>query len=139
MKTILASLFCLLAVPAVAETLIAARTIRAQSLLSAQDLVVSDTIIPGALTVLDDAIGQEARVTIYAGRPVRAGDVGPPAIVDRNDIVTLIFEQGGLRITSDGRSLGRGGEGDRIRVMNLSSRTSVFGQIDPQGQVVVSQ
>lgn len=139
MKTILIPFFCLLAMPAVAETLIAARTIRAQSLLSAQDLLVSDATIPGTLTVLEDAIGQETRVTIYAGRPVRAGDVGPPAIVDRNDIVTLIFEQGGLRITSDGRSLGRGGEGDRIRVMNLSSRTSVFGLIDPQGQVVVSQ
>ncbi|WP_417605610.1 flagellar basal body P-ring formation chaperone FlgA [Primorskyibacter flagellatus] len=139
MRTLLASLFCLLAVPAVAETLIAARTIRAQSLLSAQDLLVSDATIPGTLTVLEDAIGQETRETIYSGRPIRAGDVGPPAIVDRNDIVTLIFEQGGLRITSDGRSLGRGGEGDRIRVMNLNSRTSVFGQIDPQGQVVVSQ
>ncbi|SMC56852.1 flagellar basal body P-ring formation chaperone FlgA [Primorskyibacter flagellatus] len=139
MRTLLTSLFCLLAVPAVAETLIAARTIRAQMLLSAQDLLVSETTIPGALANLEDAVGQEARVTIYAGRPVRTGDVGPPAIVDRNDIVTLIFEQGGLRITSDGRSLGRGGEGDRIRVMNLSSRTSVFGQIDPQGQVVVSQ
>ncbi|TCS66405.1 flagellar basal body P-ring formation chaperone FlgA [Primorskyibacter sedentarius] len=139
MKTLLALPLCLIAAPVFAETLVAARTIRAQSLLSEQDLVISDATIPGTLALVEDAVGQEARVTIYAGRPLRMGDVGPPAIVDRNDIVTLVFEQGGLVITSDGRSLGRGGEGDRIRVMNLSSRTSVFGQIDSQGQVVVSK
>ena len=139
MKYLLAPFLILVAGPVIADTLVAARTIRALSILSAQDLVVSDAKIEGTLAYPEEAVGQEARVTIYAGRPIHAGDIGPPAIVDRNDIVTLVFSQDGLLITSDGRSLGRGGEGDRIRVMNLTSRTSVFGHVDSQGQVIVSR
>ncbi|MEM9126779.1 MAG: flagella basal body P-ring formation protein FlgA, partial [Pseudomonadota bacterium] len=42
-----------------------------------------------------------------------------------------------LSITTEGRALGRGAAGDRIRVMNLSSRTTVTGLIRPDGQIEV--
>ena len=93
--------------------------------------------IVGALTHPADALGLEARVTIYAGRPVRAGDLGLPAVVERNQIVPISFLSGGLAIKAEGRALARGGVGDVIRVMNLASRTTVSGRIAPDGQVVV--
>ena len=71
------------------------------------------------------------------GRPVRAVDVGPPAIVDRNDLVVLVFNRQPLSISTEGRALGRGAVGERIRVMNLSSRTTVTGLIRPDGQIEV--
>jgi flagella basal body P-ring formation protein FlgA len=132
-------MLCCLPWPALAESVVATRTIRAQSIIEAADLTMSDTVAPGALTDPALALGLEARVTLYAGRPVRAGDLGPPAIVERNQIVPLSYRTGGLAIQVEGRALARGGVGDVIRVMNLASRATVTGRIAPDGQVLVGQ
>jgi flagella basal body P-ring formation protein FlgA len=130
--------FALLALPAAAETLVATRTIRAQAIIEPQDLTFAAIATPGALDDPSDVIGMEARVVLYAGRPIRPGDIGPPAIVERNQIVALVFRQGPLTIAAEGRALARGGAGDMIRVMNLASRSTVTGFVDPDGSVSVS-
>ncbi len=137
MKTLL-FIIALWATPGFGETLVAARTIRSQAIITAQDVAVSGATIAGTYLTPDDVIGQEARVVIYVGRPIRLGDVGPPALVDRNQIVTIVFNSGGLRISAEARALGRGGIGDRIRVMNLASRTTVTGTIQPDASIIVS-
>jgi len=123
--------------PAAADTLVAARTIRAQAVLTAADLALIEAEVPGALADPGQAIGLEARTILYEGRPIRAEDVGPAATVDRNGLVTLVFRRGGLTITAEGRALGRGGPGDRIQVMNLDSRTTVIGTVGEDGRVLV--
>lgn len=60
------------------------------------------------------------------------------AIIERNDLVTLIFRQGVLTIAAEGRALGRGAAGEAVRVMNLSSRTTVTGRIKQDGSVEVN-
>ena len=120
-----------------AETLVAARTVRAQAILTPADLAVVERTIPGTLTQADEAIGLEARVVLYAGRPIRQGDVGPPAIIERNQIVTLLFRRGNLTIAAEARALGRAGAGDVLRVMNLTSRTTVSGIVRSDGTVAV--
>jgi len=130
-------ILALLTAPVSADTLVAARTVRSHAIITPEDVAVKDVAIPGALTLPEEAIGQEARVVLYAGRPIRPGDIGPAAIVDRNQIVRLIYQSGSLQIVADGRSLGRGGVGDFIRVMNLSSRTTVSGIIAANGSVTV--
>ncbi len=129
----------LLALPSVAlaDSVVAARTIRAQAVIGPDDVTLAAAAFPGALTDPAEAFGLEARVTLYAGRPVRAGDLGLPAIIARNQIVSISFRTGGLAIQAEGRALARGGVGDVIRVMNLGSRTTVSGRIAPDGQVVV--
>ncbi len=92
---------------ALADTVIAARTIPVRTVIAAGDIGVVDSVLPGALSEQSAAIGLEARVTIYEGRPIRPGDTGPPALVDRNEIVALLFDQGGLRILTEGRALDR--------------------------------
>lgn len=120
-----------------AQSVLAARTIRAQTVITAGDLVMSDETFNGAYTALEDVIGFEARVALYAGRPVRSGEVGPPALVERNQIVPLIYQAGGLVIAAEGRALGRAGLGETIRVMNLASRQTVSGRIRADGTIVV--
>lgn len=121
-----------------AETLVAVRTIRAQELITAQDVMFSDVDVAGAMGDPQAAIGQEARVALYAGRPIRASDIGPPALIERNQIITLIFDRGGLQIATEGRSLGRAGPGEAVRVMNLASRVTISGRVLPDGRVLVS-
>lgn len=123
---------------AVADTVVASRTLRAETLVGPADLRLIDEITPGALDRVEDAIGLEARRNLYAGQPLRASDLGPPALVTRNDIVVLSYYNGGVAIRTEGRALGRAGAGDRVRVMNLASRSAVIGTVLPDGTVAVA-
>ena len=129
--------FLLLSQAALAESVVATRTIRAKTLISADDLTLVSAELPGALDDPVLAIGQEARVSIYAGKPVKIGDVGSPTLVQRNQMVTLIYLTGGLSISTEGRALDRGAEGEVLRVMNLGSKNTVSGRVGPDGTVYV--
>ena len=133
----LAFILAFLANSAPADTLVAARTVRSHAIITPEDVALKNTSSPGALALPEQAIGQEARVVLYAGRPIHPGDIGPAAIVDRNQIVRLIYQSRGLQITVEGRSLARGGVGDFIRVMNLTSRTTVSGIVAADGSITI--
>ena len=137
MRVFFAITALLLPLAATAETLVAARTIRSQAILTASDFTVIAKTIPGALEFADEAIGMETRVVLYSGRPIRRGDVGPPAIIERNQVVTLLFRRGGLTIAADARALGRAGVGDRLRLINLTSRSTISGTVQADGTVTV--
>lgn len=127
----------LLAQPAFGDSVVATRTIRAQAVIGPDDVTVVDADVPGALSDPAQALGQEARVAIYAGKPVRLSDLGAPALIERNQVVTLIYLAGGLAITTEGRALARGSEGELIRAINLASRATVSGRVGPDGAVHV--
>lgn len=124
-------------VPVHADTVVATRNIRPQTILQAQDLSVLPDQKTGPFTHPSELIGQETRTILYIGRPVQIGDIGPPTLIDRNQLVTLIYKVGGLTITTEARALGRGGIGDVIHLSNMSSRTTVSGLIQPDGSVLV--
>lgn len=122
---------------ALADSLVATRVILAQAVVTAEDVALVAAEIPDALTDPALAVGQEARVAIYPGRPVKAADLGAAAMVDRNQIVRLIYRAGALEIATEGRALGRGAAGDVIEVLNLASRAKVTGLIGPDGAVMI--
>lgn len=134
----LAFVMCASGVAAGADTLAAARNLPAHSVLTAGDLVRDDSPVPGALDDPAQAIGRETRVAIYAGRPVFGADLTSPAVVERNQIVPLTYFHAGLAISTDGRALDRGSVGDRIRVMNLASRSTVIGRVGSDGSISVA-
>lgn len=127
----------LLPLPSAAETLVATRVLRAQSVIGPADLTQQPGRVAGALSAPAEALGKEARVTLYPGRPIRAVDLGPPALVERNQLVALRFRQGNLDILTEARALGRGGEGEVIRVMNLQSRATLSARVGADGSVFV--
>ncbi|WP_299860017.1 flagellar basal body P-ring formation chaperone FlgA [uncultured Roseobacter sp.] len=137
------SLFSLLVLSAashaLADMVVPTRTIRANAIITDIDVGTKAGQVPNGFDRVTDVIGQEARTTLYAGRPILVDDIGPPALVARNQIVAIRFETAGLIITTEGRSLERGGVGDRVRIMNLTSRATLFGQIQPDGSVQVKQ
>ncbi|WP_300056594.1 flagellar basal body P-ring formation chaperone FlgA [uncultured Roseobacter sp.] len=135
------SVFLLLSMTAAAwsEVVVPTRTIRANAIITDIDVGLTAGDIANGFDRVGDVIGQEARTTLYAGRPIRVDEIGPPALVTRNQIVSLKFQSAGLVIMTEGRSLERGGVGDRVRIMNLSSRATLFGQIQPDGSVEVKK
>ena len=132
-------IWLLLTVPAFADTVLATRTIRAQSLIMPTDVMVTEGHVPGAAKAADQIVGMEARVALYEGRPIQLSDDGPPAVIQRNQIVPLVFQKSGLQIIAEGRSLSRASPGERVRVMNISSRPTVRGWVDETGTVFVTR
>lgn len=131
------ALVALLSGPVTAETLVASRNLAARQILAAGDIALAESEDPLALQRIEDAIGLETRVAIRAGRAIRAGDLTRPTLVERNARVVLVYSTGGLDIRAEGRALARGAAGEVIRVMNLASKTTVSGVIDPLGHVQV--
>ncbi|MBY5933625.1 flagellar basal body P-ring formation protein FlgA [Tateyamaria omphalii] len=132
-------IFCLTAGMASADMVTPTRTLRPGTVITTADLVVRDAAQPGTFDRIPDVVGQEARVALYAGRPIPFEAIGPPAIINRNQIVPLFFNVGGLSITTEGRALERGGIGDRVRIMNLSSRATLFGFVQEDGSIKVTR
>ncbi len=141
MKRLFIILFALLVqvLPLSGETVTAARTIRSQSILTEDDITLLAIAVPGAIGDPAQVIGKEARVVLYAGRPIRPADIGPPAIIRRNQIITIRYRSRNLMIAVEGRALGRGSVGDTLRVMNLASRVTVTGRIAADGSVIVGK
>lgn len=120
-----------------ADNIVAARTVQANAVLTAADLELRPTTSEPSQTDLASLIGLEARTVLFKGQSVSMNDVAPPALVERNQVVLLVFSRGGLAIETEGRALGRGRVGDIIQVMNLASRTTVSGTVDAYGAVQV--
>lgn len=74
-------------------------------------------------------IGLAGRRQLVPGRPIQTGSVGAPIVVERNRPVQLIFEDGELRLSAQGRALQDGGVGDTVRVMNSASNVVVTGTV----------
>ncbi len=125
------------AAPMFSQTIVATRPIKSKAVITANDVGVIATSQPGAAERLEQVIGQETRVTVYPGRPILLGDIGAPAVVVRNQIVTMIYDIGGLRITAEGRALDRAGFGEAVRIMNIDSRATVVGKVRSDGAVEV--
>ena len=125
--------------PAYGDIVAPARTIRANAIITETDLTLVQSTLAQGFTRIIDVVGQEARVVLYPGRPILIDDIGPPAIVTRNQVVQVQYLGNGLSIFTEGRALERGAIGDLVRIMNLSSRATLFGQVQEDGSVQVKQ
>ncbi|MEL6169677.1 MAG: flagellar basal body P-ring formation chaperone FlgA [Pseudomonadota bacterium] len=124
--------------PVAGETVVAARTLPSHHVVLDEDLHTIPSDVPGTLHDPAQAIGMETRRVIYRGQPLRHEILTKATVVERNARVTLLYVEGSLTITSEGRALDRGGAGDRIRAMNLGSRTTVVGEIRGDRTVLVN-
>ncbi len=119
------------------DTVIAAGTIRGATMIGPTDVALVEGTTPGALTDMADVVGMEARINLYPGRPIRAGDLREPAIVERNEIVSLRYNYGGLLVMTEGRALDRASAGETLRVINLASRQTITATATSPGLVTV--
>lgn len=122
----------MIAMPALGEEVVALRTLRPGTVLQAGDIRGPEATVSGM-------IGLEVRRAVYANRAVSAADLGPETLVRRNQIVQMLYRSGGLTIRTEGRALDGGGMGERVRVMNLTSRHKVLATVQRRGFVEVAQ
>jgi len=125
--------------PALAQTVTAAHTLRSHARITAADLVLVPEKTPGSYSDPRRVVGREARTILYAGRPIFPKDIGPLSVVKRNQTVAMTYRHGALVIRTEGRALSGGGIGEKIRVMNSSSRATVLATVTAPGQVEVKK
>ncbi len=82
------------------------------------------------VTDYDAILGKRTKRAINANTVLRSNLIEFPPIVKRGDVVTVIAESGGLRITALGLVKGREGRrGERIKVENLDSKRTLYAQV----------
>jgi flagella basal body P-ring formation protein FlgA len=85
----------------------------------------------------EQALGMQMRRAIRAGQPLRVADLAKPDLVQRDQAVTVIFQTAGIYLTTRGKALDNGTEGDMVSVLNIQSKRTVTGTVTGRGQVTI--
>jgi len=78
----------------------------------------------------EEVLGKRAKRNIGANRVLRSDLIEFPPLVKRGDVVLIVAESSGLRITALGMVKQREGRrGERIRIENIDSKKSLYGRL----------
>ncbi len=91
----------------------------------------------GAVGDAGAAIGRVARAPLVPYTPVRSEQIETPPEVHRGDVVLLVAERGGMRITAPGEVRDDAGRGEQVHVVNRTSRKDLIGRVIDANTVVV--
>jgi flagella basal body P-ring formation protein FlgA len=114
------------------EVIVTRRGIARGAVIEADDVLSEQRDVSslprGAVTRPEDVIGMQASMAIPALMPLRPEQLAAPVVVRRGDVVMLVAESRGMRITTTGQVREDAARGEQVRVLNLSSRTEVVGR-----------
>lgn len=120
-----------------------ATTMRQGAVIGARDIemisIREDEIRNDMVLSADELIGMTPRRVILPGKKVKVNDLRAPLIVERGDIVTLMFNDGGMTLTAKGKALENGAKGDLVRIANTTSSRTVEGLVTAQREVLVKK
>lgn len=88
-----------------------------------------DAVDRNALIEADSIVGKTPKRLLAIGKPVRAGDLEMPLLVEKGNLVTVVAENRNMLITAQGRAVEDGAEGDVIRIVNTRSRSTIQGRV----------
>jgi flagella basal body P-ring formation protein FlgA len=83
----------------------------------------------GVLATIDEIVGKEAKKGLHADEPLHADDIRTIPLVRSNDIVTGIWQKGGIRISGQFKAKSDGGKGDVITLVQLTGREQVLARV----------
>lgn len=91
----------------------------------------------GTLLKEEDIVNMTPRRVTVAGKPLISNDLEQPRMVERGDVITLIFADGPMQLTVKGKSLQTGAVGDTIRVSNTDSNKNLQGIVTAHREVTI--
>ena len=122
------------------EVAVLTRNVDRGDLLKSSDIVVErrpKAEIGGDPAGRDRAVGMQTRRPIRANQPLKTADLVKPDLVQRDQNVTLVYQAAGLYLTTRGKALDSGTEGDTVNVLNPQSKRTITGTVTGRGQVTV--
>jgi flagellar basal body P-ring formation protein FlgA len=124
-----------------AEVAVLTRNVDRAELLRAGDLMIERRpraeLGGGEPASREIAVGMQTRRPLRAGQPLKAADLVKPDLVQRDQNITVIYQTAGIYLTTRGKALDSGTEGDVVNVVNLQSKRTVTGRVTGRGQVSV--
>ena len=81
------------------------------------------------VTDFREVLGKRARRNINSKTVMRTDLIEYPPLVRRGDMVMIVAETKGLKITALGKVRNSGRRGEKIRVVNVDSQKSVFARV----------
>ncbi|MDE5461881.1 flagellar basal body P-ring formation protein FlgA [Bradyrhizobium sp. CSS354] len=93
--------------------------------------------VTGEAASRDRTLGMQLRRPMRAGTPIRVADIVKPDFVQRDQNVTVIYQVPGIYLTTRGKAIESGAEGDTISVLNLQTKRTLSGVVTGRGQVTV--
>lgn len=129
-------------VEALADTVVALHQIDHGAGITAADLILQKREITQsshlAARTIDAVAGKIARTTIRANQPVRADQVEKVPLIKSGQTVTIVAENGVLKISVAGKAHSSGSAGDIIRVQNLTSQKEIPARVIDASTVQVA-
>ncbi|MBU5611498.1 flagellar basal body P-ring formation chaperone FlgA [Geomonas azotofigens] len=123
----------LVEVEALAEMVVAARTLERGEVLTSSDLAIVKRDLAQVqgryFNNIDEAVGLRVKSTLRANAPIRKDNLEKVPIVKSGQVVTIVAENDVVRITATGRAKGSGASGDLITVQNLSSQKEIAARV----------
>lgn len=122
------------------EVAVLTRDIDRNDMLKASDVTVERrprAEVAGEAAVRDRAIGMQLRRPMRSGTPLRVADLSKPDLVQRDQNVTVIYQTPGLYLTTRGKAIDSGAEGDVVSVLNPQSKRTLSGVVTGRGQVTI--
>jgi len=84
---------------------------------------------PDVVTEVKEVLGKRATLSINSNEVLRTGMVEEPPLIKKGDRVLLLVESPLFRITALGESKEEGRRGERVKLLNLSSKREVYGRV----------
>lgn len=86
----------------------------------------------------DDLVGMVPRRPLRAGDPIRISDLAKPILVEKNQIISVVYAAPGITLSMRGRAQSAGSKGETIRVQNLNSKRLVEGIVTGPAQITIT-
>jgi len=93
--------------------------------------------VPGEAASRERTVGMQLRRPMRAGTPIRVADIVKPDFVSRDQSVTVIYQVPGIHLTTRGKAIESGAEGDTVSVLNLQTKRTLTGVVTGRGQITV--
>ncbi|MCK1759600.1 flagellar basal body P-ring formation protein FlgA [Bradyrhizobium sp. 137] len=122
------------------EVAVLTRDIDRTELLKSSDVALErrpKAEVTGEPASRDRTVGMQLRRPMRAGMPIHVADIVKPDFVVRDQTVTIIYQVPGLHLTTRGKAIESGAEGDTVSVLNLQSKRTLTGTVTGRGQVTV--
>jgi len=119
----------------------AARNLKRKEIIKTDDVYLArrniSHVSANYLTDIGKVTGLMAKHSIKADKSIKAGMLEKSPVVNKGDLVTILAESSGLRITVPGKVLMKGFAGELVKVQNLMSKRNIYAKIVNPSTVMV--
>ncbi len=116
------------------ETVVcASKTLKRGSVIQPQDLYLDrrnvSSMIDDVVADVNQVAGLMAKHNVKVNEPVKQWILKKAPVVQRGDMVTILVQSGGMKITAPGKVMADGAAGQTIMVLNTMSSRKVYARV----------